>query len=220
MSVPVREERPLRADAERNLGRIVEAAREAFAEVGIDAPMEEVARRAGVGMGTVYRRFPAKEDLIDAVFEEALGDLVAIATEALEEPDAWTGLRLYLERTMELNAANRGLKDILGSPEHGRDRLNAVRDRLRPLVGRLIETAQAQGSLRTDLAATDFQLVYMGTGRVMEVTKNVAPDAWRRLLGIILDGLRASAATPLPRPPLSHDEILKLRGGKPGKGTA
>src|SRR4029079_15919418 len=112
MNVPVTE-RPLRRDAELNRQRIVEAAREAFAEVGIDAPMEEVARRAGVGMGTVYRRFPAKEDLIDAVFEEALADVEAIATEALQVPDAWTGFRLYIERTMELNAANRGLKDVI-----------------------------------------------------------------------------------------------------------
>jgi AcrR family transcriptional regulator len=219
MQVPLTD-RPLRKDAERNRTRIVDSAREAFAEVGIDAPMEEVARRAGVGVGTVYRRFPTKEDLIDAVFEEALRDLVAIANEALREPDPWQGFRVYLERTMELNAANRGLKDILGSREHGRDRLNAVRDRLRPLLRRLIAGAQAQGSLRADFAPTDLQLIYMATGRVMEATKDVAPDAWRRLLGLVLDGLQASAATPLPRAPLSDGQLIHARVGRAGKGAA
>jgi len=137
MSIPV-SDRPLRQDAERNRERIVFAARDAFADGGIDVTMDEVARRAGVGIGTVYRRFPDKEALIDAVFEERLRELGEIAREALDEPDAWRGFTTYLERAMALNAANRGLHAVIGSQEHGRDRLAALKARIRPLAARLV----------------------------------------------------------------------------------
>jgi AcrR family transcriptional regulator len=201
----------LRQDAERNRTRIVGAARDAFAERGLDVSMDEIARRASVGIGTVYRRFPDKEALIDAVFEETLGDLVAIARDALREPDAWRGFCLYLERVMALNAANRGLHAVLGSQEHGRDRIAAVRSRMRPLAGRLIARAQEQGTLRPDFSVHDLPLVFAAGGRVLELTRDADPEVWRRYLGLVLDGLRAEGATPLPCPPLRASQLAHLR---------
>src|SRR5918912_906820 len=100
----------LRRDAQANLDRILAAARDAFAAGGIDVSMDEVARRAGVGVGTIYRRFPAKDDLVDAVLEDAVDRLVEIAREALACEDAWEGFCLYLERVLDLHVENRGLK--------------------------------------------------------------------------------------------------------------
>jgi AcrR family transcriptional regulator len=211
MPIPVTE-RPLRRDAALNRERIVAAARAVFAEQGLEAPMEEVAHRAGVGVGTVYRRFPAKAELVDAVFEDALGETEAIARSALELPDPWLGFVAYLEGVLALNAANRGLKDVLGSHELGRSRIAAVGARLRPLVGRLISRAQEQGSLRADFSPTDLPLLFMTTGRVMEATADCAPDIWRRFFALMLDGLRAENATPLPVQPLTFPQLGQLRG--------
>jgi len=209
VSIPV-SDRPLRQDAERNRERIVVAAREAFADGGLDISMEEVARRAGVGIGTVYRRFPDKEALIDAVFEDTLRDLVAIVREALDDPDAWRGFCSYLERVMELNAKNRGLHAMLGSQEHGRDRIDAMRARMRPLTRKLIERAQEQGALRTDFSPRDLPLVFAAAGRIVELAKDADPDLWRRFLALLLDGLRAEGATPLPHPPLRPSQVARL----------
>jgi len=209
MSTPV-SDRPLRQDAERNRERIVAAARDAFAQGGLDVSMDEVARRAGVGIGTVYRRFPDKEALIDAVFEDALRELVAIARETLADPDAWRGFASYLERVMVLNAENRGLHAVMGSREHGRDRLDAVRARMRPLVGKLVERAQEEGTLRSDFSPLDLPLVFAAAGRIAELTGDVDPELWRRFLGVLLDGLRAGSATPLPHPPLRASQLARL----------
>jgi AcrR family transcriptional regulator len=210
MAIPVTD-RPLRRDAERNLERVLVAAREAFAEHGMEASVEEVARRAGVGIGTVYRRFPTKADLVDAVFEASLADLSTIAREALELADPWDGFCTFLERTLELNAANRGLHAVLATNEHGRERIAAVRRKMRPLVGRVIARAQEQGTLRPDFRPQDLSLIFMSAGRVVEMTADVAPEMWRRLLGLLLDGLRSEAATPLPHPALSFQQLDRLK---------
>jgi AcrR family transcriptional regulator len=201
--------RPLRRDAQRNRDRIVEAAREAFAAGGIEVPVEEIARRAGVGMGTLYRRFPDKADLVDAVFEEAIEAFVQAAEEALECEDAWEGFRTYLERALSYHVENRGLKDVFAAHAHGRPRVEAVRERMAPLVGRLIERAQANGSLRRDFAPQDMPLIFWTTARIIDAAGDVAPDLWRRYLGLLLDGLRADAATPLPALPLTREQFSR-----------
>ncbi len=199
--------RPLRRDAQANRDRIVAAARAAFAADGIEVPVEEIARRAAVGMGTLYRHFPAKEDLIDAVLEDAFAAFIAAAEQALAEEDAWAGFRGFLERVFALHVENRGLKDIIATRAHGRARADAMRARMRPLLRRLIERAQKQGALRADFTAEDMPLVFWTGGRVIEATAAVAPEFWRRHLGLLLDGLRAEAATPLPHPPLTRAQL-------------
>ena len=207
--------RPLRRDAERNRDRIVVVARTAFAADGIDVSVEEIARCAGVGMGTLYRRFPTKDDLIDAVLEDALAEICLAAESALEEGDAWIGFSSFLERVFELHVRNRGLKDVIARRLQSRGRVEAARARMRPLVARLIARAQEQGSLRPDFAPEDMPMLFWTGGRVAEMTSFVAPEFWRRHLALLLDGLRAEAATPLPQPPLTRAQLERVTGARP-----
>jgi AcrR family transcriptional regulator len=205
-------ERPLRRDAQANRERIVAAARAAFAAQGIEVSVEEIARRAGVGMGTLYRHFGTKEDLVDAVLEDAFEEFVRAAEQALAEEDAWVGFRGFLERISSLHGQNRGLKDMIATQTHGRTRADAMRARIRPLLRHLIERAQEQGSLRADFTPEDMPLLFWTSSRVIEATGAVAPELWRRHLGILLDGLRAEAATPLPHPPLTRAQLNRATG--------
>ena len=203
----------LRRDARENRNRILAAARAAFAAEGVDVPVEAIADRAGVGMGTLYRRFPTKDDLVQAVIEESLDAFVVAAEEGLAEDDPWTGFTGFVERVLELHVENRALREVLAGTEHGHAR-DAVRRRVRPLVRRLIERAHADGSLRPDFAPEDMPLVFMTAGRVLEAGRGVAPDLWRRYLGLLLDGLRAGGATPLPRGPLTQAQMNRLLEGE------
>jgi len=200
--------RPLRRDAERNRLRILEAAAEAFAERGLGVTMDDIAEHAGVGVGTVYRRFPDKELLIEALFEERVRQLVAMAEEALDEEDPWRALLGFVERAQELQARDRGLKELLLSTAHGRERIASVRERLSPIVSQLVWRSQAGGQLRPDVEVTDFPLIQVMLGAVVDVTREVAPDTWRRMLAIIADGLRAGDdRIPLPAPALDAGQI-------------
>jgi AcrR family transcriptional regulator len=206
--------RPLRRDAERNRDRIVEAARTAFARDGIDVSVEEIARRAGVGMGTLYRRFPTKGDLIDAVLEDAFSEICKAAGDALELEDGWLGFTTFLDRVFELHVRNRGIKDVIASGQHDRRRLEALRAQMRPLVAELITRAQEQGTLRSDFVAEDMPILIWTGGRVAELTSDVSPELWRRYLGFMLDGLRTDAATPLARPPLTREQLDRVTGAR------
>ena len=200
----------LRSDARRNRERLVASAHELFAASGLDVPVEEITRHAGLGMGTLYRHFPTKEDLIDAVLEDAFTGLLDAAKEAAEAEDAWAGLTFFLERALAEHVGNRGLKDVIAMRAHGRARTEALRARIRPLLRRLIERAQEQGSLRADFAPEDLPLVFWSADRVIEATAGVSPDFWRRYLALLLDGLRAEAATPLPHPPLTRAQLNRV----------
>src|ERR1044071_6962450 len=112
------ENKPLRKDAERNRRRILEAAAEVFGERGLGATLDAVAERAGVGVGTVYRRFPDKEALVDALFEERIGEIRAIAHEAAEIPDGWDALTTFMERALEMHCHDRALKELVFSTAH------------------------------------------------------------------------------------------------------
>ena len=202
--------RPLRRDAQRNRDLILAAARASFAAEGLDVPVEDIARRAGVGMGTLYRRFPSKEDLVDAVLVDAYTQYAEAAEEALAAEDAWDGFCTFLERALALHAENRGLKDVVATRERGRDRANAMRARVRPALRRLIDRAQEQGALRADFTLEDIPLLFWTGGRVVEATSAVAPELWRRYLGLMLDGLRAESASPLPQPPLTRAQLDRV----------
>jgi AcrR family transcriptional regulator len=205
-------ERPLRRDARENRERILEAARGAFAELGIDASVEEIACRANVGIGTLYRRFPTKDALIDAVFEAHLDNIAAAAEQALEETDAWEALLGYLAFVVGLQAADRGLSEIVGANLRTEHLVGRARTRLRPLVQRLIKRAQKTGKLRADIVYEDVSVLLWTTGRVVDATREVAPDFWQRYLALIVDGLRAHDASRLPQPPLTaakHREAMR-----------
>lgn len=203
------EQKSLRSDARRNRERLVASARELFATAGVDVPVEEITQHAGVGMGTLYRHFPTKEELIDAVLEDAFAEVVALAEASVATADAWGGFTGFLEGALALHVTNRGLKDVIASRGHGAGRAEAMRARIRPLLRRLIERAHEQGSLRSDFTSADLPLVFWTAGRVIDKTGAVAPEGWRRYLGFLLDGLRAEAATPLPQPPLSRAQLAQ-----------
>jgi AcrR family transcriptional regulator len=201
----------LRSDARRNRERLVAAARTLFAREGVDASVEDITREAGLGMGTLYRHFPTKDDLIDAVLDEALADMVELAESAAAEEDGWTGLTGFLGRAFELQVANRGLREVFATRAANAPRIAAKRERISPALRRIVERAQAQGSLRPDFAAEDLPLLFWACDRVIDATAEVAPGYWRRYLALLVDGLRADGATPLPGRPLTRAQLERAR---------
>jgi AcrR family transcriptional regulator len=181
---------PLRADAERNRRRLLAAAKELFATRGLDVTLDEVARCAGVGTGTAYRRFPNKDALIDALMVDRIGELAQIARECLEEADPWCGLTLYFERALALQAADRGLKDVLFSSGRGRERSNQARQQIAPVVTKLVRRAVEAGAVRSDIAVSDVPLINFMLNTVVDFGRDVEPALYRRYLAIVLDGLR------------------------------
>lgn len=201
--------RPLRADAERNRQRLIAAAREVFAERGLDVTLDDIARHAGVGVGTVYRRFAGRDELIDAVFENAVQQLIGLAETALANEDPWDGIVQLFETESQDFARNRGLRQVMLESAHGKARATALRERLTPAVSAVIARAQQAGRLRDDIEPTDFPLIQLMLGAVTQHSRNVAPDLWKRYLTLILDGLRndRSRPTPLPHPALGQAEF-------------
>jgi AcrR family transcriptional regulator len=196
-----------RRDAQRNHELLVEAARELFMEQGVEAPLEEVARRAGLGIGTLYRHFATRDALVEAIVERRMGELLTIAEAALAEPDGWDGLVRLLERTLELQAADRMLKDVLMrySPETAR--LESAREEVRRLFERILVRARDEGTLRRDFALPDLALLLWSFAPVIDATAKVAPNAWRRHLRWLLDGLRADAAGDQTEAVLTDEEL-------------
>ena len=192
---PTVSERPLRADARRNRDRILAAARVAFAESGLDAQMEDLARRAGVGVGTVYRHFPTKEALVGALVDDYFAGLAGQAQEALAVEDPWEAFSGYMWRAAELLGENRALSQVTAD---GQMREAARRAGLDETVGELIARAQRAGVLRADVGIEDVPMIMCSIGRVQMLGAGPGADGWRRHLAIMLDGLRAAAASPLP----------------------
>ena len=198
----------LRRDAERNRQRILEAARQGFAERGLGITLDEIARLAGVGVGTVYRRFPNKELLIDALFEERIGEIAERADAAGRDEDAWRGLTGFLEGSVAQLAEDRGLRELVLGSSYGPERIVRARSQIKPRVDALVARAHAQGKLRADVGATDFPLVLMMLDAVIDATRDVGPETWRRALRIVLDGLAARPGiSPLPGTPLDEPEL-------------
>jgi AcrR family transcriptional regulator len=211
-------QRPLRADAARNRARLLAAAKDVFAERGLDATMDEVARRAGVGVGTAYRRFRNRDDLIAALFEERLEEFMATLDDALADPDPWRGLAGFLERSMEMQAEDRGFKELLLQSAERRERMRRFRAHIRPLVAELMRRAQAAGELRADVVEDDVLLVSLMTGAVSDFAHAVEPRLWRRSLGLLLDGLRAGGATPLAVGPIDAEQADRAMAAmRPGR---
>ncbi|MEV4013191.1 helix-turn-helix domain-containing protein [Nonomuraea angiospora] len=170
----------IRRDAQRNRDALVAAAREVLAERGVEAPLEAVAKRAGVAIGTLYRHFPERGDLIDALLDEKVSDWAELARQALEEPDAWEGLVRFLERTCELQARDRAFTELV-CLAHRSDESEVNR-----LIVRLVERARRAGALRADVGPIDLAFFMMASSRVAEAD----PERWRRHFTLSLDALR------------------------------
>ena len=193
----------LRADAQRNREAVLAAARGVFAELGVEAPLEEIARRAGVGIGTLYRRFPTRLELVDAILTTSVEAHLQAAESALAMADPWEGFVAYLAATGALQAADRATNDMMSMRLPNAAKAEAAKRRLFELTGRIIARAQASGQLRPDVTQEDLALLAWSNSRIMEATHGVAPEAWRRHLALLLDGFRAERAHPLPVPPLT-----------------
>lgn len=181
---------PLRADAERNRQRLLAAAKDLFATRGLDVTLDEVARHAGVGTGTAYRRFPNKDALIDALMVDRIGEVAAIAEACLADPDPWRGLTGFFEGALALQAADRGLKEVLFSAGRGRERSAEARRRIAPVVTRLVQRALDAGAVRSDFATTDVPLINFMLMTIVDLSREVEPDLYKRYLTFVLDGLK------------------------------
>jgi AcrR family transcriptional regulator len=183
----------LRADAERNRRLLVDAARAVFRERGLAAPLDEIARRAGVGNATLYRRFPTRCALVAAVFADALRDVLAETEQALANPDPWAAFADHLTFLFRLQATDRALADLLTARIHGAPDLEELRGQAHDGLVRLIDAAQSAGALREDFRHEDVVVLLMANAGLLERTATTAPTAWQRHLGYLLDGLRRPA---------------------------
>jgi AcrR family transcriptional regulator len=199
--------RPLRADAVRNREKILAAAATVFAHKGLDATLDEVALEAGVGVGTVYRRFPDKDTLIAALFENAVDEIATLALSAYEVENSWEGLVWFLREALQRQCANLGLRDIVVGTPYARERMESVKCRIAPAIAQLIERAQRDGFLRSDVVGADFAILEMMISSIGCMTSSFAPELWRRYLTIILDGLVVSRDAPTELDELLEDSV-------------
>ncbi|WP_214415324.1 TetR/AcrR family transcriptional regulator [Sphaerisporangium fuscum] len=188
--------RPLRADAARNAERLVRAARAAFAEAGVSVSLEEVARRAGVGVATLYRRFPTKEDLVQAVLLSSYDERVEPAiAQALTDDDPWRGMVRVLEAVLAMAAEEHHVIKATHDPSV----LKGLQARFFVALATVVERAQRAGRVRADLCTDDLPRLFLMLVSTMWFGERAA-DVWRRYLALLLDALRPEAAHPLPAP--------------------
>ena len=216
----------LRRDAQSNLERVLAAAAEVFAAQGLDATLADVAKHAGVGVGTVYRRFANKDDLIYEVYADQVHAGEQLARAASAAPDVWDGFVRFFERSIQLLANDRGLRELTtggataslgwsrGTPP---DRLAALIQENHRTMGthltKLVRRAKKAGVLRADFHATDMMVLSVGVQAAIALGGRARPDLYRRALGYILDGLRPTrtGVTALPAPPLSDADLTAMR---------
>jgi AcrR family transcriptional regulator len=189
VATPVKGKRAQRSDARRNRRRVLDAARTSFAEDGLDVHIEKVARRAGVGVGTVYRHFPTKEDLLQALADDRFEGLAEAARRGLDDPDPWSGFEGFMRHSAGVMAADRALSEAMDQrPEMcGRAAEEAG---LLAIVARLLDRAQEAGALRADLTAEDVPSLICGLGRATRPSDARPTMSWERYLEIILEGVR------------------------------
>ena len=180
-------DRPLRADARRNRERILKAAHRVFADDGVEAQIDDVAKRAKVGVGTVYRHFPTKEALLHALVRDRFEEIAGYAREALERADAWEGFCEMVWRAAERNAADRAFCEVVGNHDQ---RAIVAECGLEAATVELMRRAKAAGRMRADATQDDVAMMMCGASSVMSSMPE--RDAWRRYLELMLDGLRAA----------------------------
>ena len=187
-------EKPLRADARRNREKVLAAARAVFAEDGVDAQMDDVARRAGLGVGTVYRHFPTKEALVNALSDELFAVIAVHTRTLLTLDDPWEAFTRALWFGAEKTAGDRAFTEILAAMRGNPARTCPGKEDLLETTAELMDRCKAAGVMREDAMVEDIGLLMCGVGSASQMEHPV-PDAWRRHLAIVLDGLRTTAAS-------------------------
>ncbi|GAA2807930.1 helix-turn-helix domain-containing protein [Kitasatospora paracochleata] len=204
---------PLRRDAQRNRDALIAAALDVFAELGPDAPLDVIARRAGVGNATLYRHFPTRDALIGEVFADAARVVVDAGRDALAVEDAWSAIEGYFTRIFDLVAHNRGINDVVTMAIPSVPALAEMSHRNAETVGELVARAQRQGTMRTDVVAMDLLFLLGPLCRAVPAAHDLRPGLWRRYLALLLDGFRAPAGPPLPEPPVGEERLDELFAG-------
>lgn len=194
-------DQPLRADAARNRAAIVATARAVMAEHGLDVPFDEIAKQAGVGNATLYRRFPTRLDLIAAVFADRMVDHADAVDKALAASDPWDGFAGYIEAAAELQVHDQGIADLITMDVSRAAEIDEQRTRAFNGLVEVIDRAKAAGSLRADVTTEDVMVILQANAGVVTRTHRTSTAASARLIHLLLDGLRADAATPGPLPP-------------------
>jgi AcrR family transcriptional regulator len=201
--------RPLRKDAARNRELLIEAARAVFAQRGLEASLDEIAHHAGLGVGTAYRHFSNKYDLARALMEQTIEQIVASAEQAQADPDPLAGLIAFLNAAMAAQATDRGLRQVMLGV-HDPEKMDQVYDRVTPAIADLVERAKVAGQLRPEVGSTDIGMIVTMLCSVADVAAELAPQLWRRYLGICLDGIcteRRSASALIDVPPMTESQL-------------
>ncbi|WP_424567941.1 TetR/AcrR family transcriptional regulator [Streptomyces sp. CH-036] len=201
----------LRADARENRERILRAAREAYALHGIDVPISAIARRAGVGVATLYRRFPTRTSLITEAFTEQLTECTGALDEALEDPDPWRGFCTVLRKVCAMQAADRGFTHAFLARFPGDTAYAGERDRSEEGLALLVRRAKEAGALRPDFDVSDVVLALLANNGVANGAGPESAAASRRLVGYLLESFRAGPDTG-PLPPPAGLELDRLGG--------
>ena len=198
---------PLRRDARERHDRLLAAARREFAARGVDASLERIARDAGVAIGTLYRHFPTRMDLLMAALEPRLQEFMDGAQEALEIEDPWHGFVQYLENLFQVQAGDRGFNDFLSRRFPGNAVTEGIHDQMCRQIEDVLTRAQDAGVVRPDIALADIVNLIWSNGRMIDATSITAPNAWRRQLHLMLDAYRAERAHPIPEPPMTDEQL-------------
>jgi len=186
---------------------LIAAARREFAARGVDASLERIARDAGVAIGTLYRHFPTRLDLLMAALEPRLQEFLDGAKKALEMDDPWEGFVYYLENLFRVQAGDRGFNDFLSRRFPGSADTERIHDQMCQQIEDVLTRAQEAGKARPDITQADIVNLIWSNGRMIDATSTTAPNAWRRQLYLMLDAYRAKRAHPIPEPPMTEQQL-------------
>ncbi|MBP2705523.1 TetR/AcrR family transcriptional regulator [Microbispora sp. RL4-1S] len=203
MTAP-RTSRQARADALRNRRLLLGAAADVFAEYGTEASVTQIAQRAGIGKGTVFRHFPTKEDLLAAIVGELLDALVDTGVALSDADDPEAALLAFMTAGVELQVKDRAFCEVVGRPSLRHPDVQAGIERLCEVAETLTDRARRQGTVRQDITGRDIVLLVGGVHQTAAPAMDADPELWRRYLGLVFDGIRAVTAAPLAHPAPDH----------------
>lgn len=198
---------PKRRDSIESHARLIAAAQREFAVHGVNASLEAIARDAGVAIGTLYRHFPTRMDLLIAAFEPRFQEFLDGASSALEIEDPWARLVAYLENLFRVQAGDRGFNDFLSRRFPSNAETERIHDQMCEQIDTVLAQAQQSGQARPDIALADIVNLIWSNGRMMDATGTTAPNEWRRHLYLMLDAYRAERAHPIPEPPMTQEQL-------------
>jgi AcrR family transcriptional regulator len=201
------EQRPRRRDARASHDKLIAAAQREFAAHGVDASLEKIAREAGVSIGTLYRHFPTRLDLLMAAFKPRVQVFLDGAKKALEMDDPWDGFVSYLENLFSVQAGDRGFNDFLSRRFTDNAETERIHDQMCQHIEDVLTRAQEAGEVRPDITQADIVNLIWSNGRMIDATSITAPNAWRRHLYLMLDAYRAERAHPIPEPPMTDEQL-------------